>query len=434
MSESLHRHYVKRGTSLGMEVPAIAEYHSGPFGIACILADPGGTFTAGSGAQKTFQIGLRNPDPTARFLLTMIKQTGFALSAYLPLNALAGFNMRPNKTNLRKSAELNSEMISKSGVQSVVLGGALARQSRHFLNLNDDVAVFEMPHPSARGRGMARRQGFDGALQIQEAFEQAKRHLLKLTNDEERAPRHPSRDRETISNKCRKRRYEAQHAMPLTLYSNYVNSAGERVRIAMALKNIDYAYVSVTEIGRAAYREINPQGLMPALDIDGRIIQQATAILEWMEEMHPDPPLLPSDPVTRAQARGFAQHIVSEMHAIDVIRVRQFLKNDLDLDDAKIDKWQEHWFHKGFAALEELLRRRETPWRYSFSDMPGWADLHLIPQVRKGLTRFNVDMTAYPLINSVYKACDDQPAFIAARPENQPDWPGQIIEPAIPLE
>ena len=222
--------------------------------------------------------------------------------------------------------------------------------------------------------------------------------------------------------------------MPLTLYSNYINSAGERVRIAMALKNIDYAYVSVGQIGRTAYREINPQGLMPALDIDGQIIQQATAILEWLEETHPEPPLLPRDPVIRAQARGFAQHIVSEMHAIDVIRVRRFLAGDLGVDKPGIDRWQEHWFHTGFAALEELLRRRETPWRYCFSDTPGLADIHLIPQVQKGLTRFNVDMTAYPLINNVYQACDDHPAFIAARPENQPDWPGRIIEPAIPLE
>ena len=222
--------------------------------------------------------------------------------------------------------------------------------------------------------------------------------------------------------------------MSLTLYSNYVNSAGERVRIAMALKGIEYSYISVGQIGRAAYREINPQGLMPALDIDGRIIQQATAILEWLEETHPAPPLLPRDPIVRAQARGFAQHIVSEMHAIDVIRVRQFLKNDLGLVDDAIDSWQHHWFHKGFTALEEQLARRETAWRCCFGDEPGWADLHLAPQVQKGLTRFNVDMGDYPLINGVYKACENHPAFVAARPENQPDWPGKIIEPAIPLE
>jgi len=108
--------------------------------------------------------------------------------------------------------------------------------------------------------------------------------------------------------------------MLLTLYSNYVNSAGERVRIAMALKKLSYTHVSVGHIGWEAFREINPQRLMPALEVDGHIIQQATAILEWLEETHPERPLLPSDPILRAQARRFAQHIVSEMHAIDVIR------------------------------------------------------------------------------------------------------------------
>lgn len=220
----------------------------------------------------------------------------------------------------------------------------------------------------------------------------------------------------------------------LTLYSNYVNSAGERVRIAMALKGIEYEYVSVGQIGRAAYAKINPQGLMPALSIDGRIVQQATAILEWLEERYPDPPLLPADPILRAQARGFAQAITSEMHAIDVIRVRRFLGDELGMDDARIARWQMHWFHVGFRVLEEILRRRDTAWRCCFGDTPGWADLHLIPQVQKGLTRFNVDMSEYPLINGINEACGDHPAFVAARPQNQPDWPGQIVEPAIPPE
>lgn len=222
--------------------------------------------------------------------------------------------------------------------------------------------------------------------------------------------------------------------MKLTLYSNYVNSAGERVRIAMALKGVEYDYVSVSEIGRKAYAGINPQGLMPALSIGGKIVQQATAILEWLEETYSDPPLLPKDPILRAQARGFAQAITSEMHAIDVIRVRRFLKNELALADTKIDHWQAHWFHQGFRALEEILSRRETDWPCCFGETPGWADLHLVPQVQKGLTRFNVDMSEYPFINSAFEACKDHPAFVAARPENQPDWPGQIVEPVIPLE
>ncbi|MEM7424382.1 MAG: glutathione S-transferase N-terminal domain-containing protein, partial [Pseudomonadota bacterium] len=162
--------------------------------------------------------------------------------------------------------------------------------------------------------------------------------------------------------------------MALTLYSNYVNSAGERVRIAMGLKGIEYDYISVSQIGRAAYKKINPQGLVPALRIDGQIIPQATAILEWLEEAYPAPALLPPDPIVRAQARGFAQAITSEMHAIDVIRVRRFLADELDLDQPRIDRWQHHWFHAGFTALEALLARRQRAWRCCFSDGPGWAD------------------------------------------------------------
>jgi len=219
--------------------------------------------------------------------------------------------------------------------------------------------------------------------------------------------------------------------MTLTLYSNYVNSAGERVRIALALKGVDYEYVSVGDIGWAAYEEINPQRLMPALKIGASIVPQATAILEYLEETFPQPRLLPADSVLRARARGFAQHIVSEMHAIDVIRVRRFLHNDLGVEKPGIDLWQRHWFAKGFTALEALLGRRETCWPYCFGDSPGWADLHLVPQVRKGLTRFNVDMLPYPLIDGVFKACVDLPAFIAASPPEQPDYPGKVIEPAL---
>ena len=128
--------------------------------------------------------------------------------------------------------------------------------------------------------------------------------------------------------------------MTPTLYSNYLNSAGERVRIALALKGIDYDYVSVGQMGWDVYETINPQRLMPALKIGDHIVPQATAILEYLEETYPEPALLPADPVLRAQARGFAQHVVSEMHAIDVIRVRRFLHHELGVGEAGIDHWQ----------------------------------------------------------------------------------------------
>jgi maleylacetoacetate isomerase len=219
--------------------------------------------------------------------------------------------------------------------------------------------------------------------------------------------------------------------VPLTLFSNFVNSAGERVRIALALKNIPFTYVSVGTLGWDAYESINPQRLMPALQIGDQIVAQSTAILEYLEESFPDVPLLPNDPVLRARARGFAQHITSEMHAIDVIRVRRFLANDLGVAEDGIVLWQTHWFAKGFTALEELLRRREEPWPYCFGDAPGWAELHLIPQVRKGLTRFKTDMTPYPLIAGIFARCVDLPAFIKASPEQQEDYLGPFEEPKL---
>lgn len=217
----------------------------------------------------------------------------------------------------------------------------------------------------------------------------------------------------------------------MKLFSNFVNSAGERVRIALALKGLDYEYVSVRAIGLDAYRRINPQGLMPALMVDGRAMAQATAILEYLEETHPDPPLLPEDPIRRGQARAFGQHVTSEMHAIDVIRVRRFLHQELGVDEAGLAKWQRHWFDVGFAVLEEHLRRREADWPFCFGETPGWADLHLVPQVRKGITRFDVDMAAFPLIGGVYARCAALPAFAAAAPENQPDYAGAFSEPSL---
>ena len=219
--------------------------------------------------------------------------------------------------------------------------------------------------------------------------------------------------------------------MTLILYSRYLNSAGERVRIALALKGLDYEYEPVDAIGFEAYRQINPQGLMPALRIGDAIIPQATAILEYLEETYPDPRLLPADPVLKAQSRGFAQHITSEMHAIDVIRVRRFLANELGLEQAALDRWQLHWFHTGFEALEELLRRRQQEMPFCYGETPGWADLHLIPQVAKGIKRFSVDMSAYPLIAEIYHRCREHPAFIAASPEQQRDYPGRLIEPGL---
>jgi len=208
----------------------------------------------------------------------------------------------------------------------------------------------------------------------------------------------------------------------LALYTHHRNSAGERVRIALNLKGVAYDYVSAVALGDR-YLEVNPQGLMPALEVDGRIIAQSGAILDYLEETHPDPPLLPPDPVTRAQARAFGQHIAAEMHAITVMRVRRYLAETMAVSDAAIEAWLIHWMMLGLTALEAALANRPEPWPFAFGETPGWADLHLVPQLRNA-RRFGCDVSPYARLLAVEAHCIDLPAFRDARPENQPDYPG----------
>jgi maleylacetoacetate isomerase len=207
----------------------------------------------------------------------------------------------------------------------------------------------------------------------------------------------------------------------LALYSYHRNSAGERVRIALNLKGVPYDYISAVAIGEG-YRAINPQGLMPALNVGERVIAQSGAILDYLEETHPDPPLLPADPVTRAQARAFGQHIAAEMHAITIMRVRLYLAEAMGADDGRIDAWCKHWMALGLTALEAALADRPAAWPFAFGNEPGWADLHLVPQLRNA-RRFGSELAPYPRLLAVEARCIDLPAFRDARPENQPDFP-----------
>ena len=209
----------------------------------------------------------------------------------------------------------------------------------------------------------------------------------------------------------------------LKLYSMDFNSAGQRVRTALHLKDIPFEYISVREIGWDAYREVNPQGLMPTLDVDGRLFAQSTAILEYLEETYPDPPLLPADPVERGQVRAFAQFVGSDMHPLHVSRVRNRLMDGFGATEEQTHEWYRHWVTAGLTALEELLRRRPRPGPFCYGESPTMADLYLVPEVMNG-RRYGTDMTPFPLIAGVDEACRALPAFQAGMPERQPDYGG----------
>ncbi|MEZ2129318.1 MULTISPECIES: maleylacetoacetate isomerase [unclassified Sinorhizobium] len=208
----------------------------------------------------------------------------------------------------------------------------------------------------------------------------------------------------------------------MRLISRWQNSAGERVRIALNLKGISYTYVPSGSLEPGELKRLNPQGLLPALDLGGQIVAQSAAILDYIEETYPEPSLLPHDPTLRAQARAFAAHIASEMHSITVQRVRQFLRTDMNADDAAIGRWVIHWLTLGFKALEETLARRGFHSPFCFGDNPGWAELHLVPQMSNG-RRLGCDLSNYPLLLSVEERCTALEAFRLARPEAQPDFP-----------
>lgn len=211
--------------------------------------------------------------------------------------------------------------------------------------------------------------------------------------------------------------------MQLRLHTRYQNSAGQRVRIVLNLKGIGYEYVPVPSASSPEYRAINPQGLMPALEIDGRIVAQSMAIIGLIEELYPNPPLLPADPIARAEARAFALLIAADVHPINNNRVRKYLAGPMGASQAQVDGWYRHWIATAFESLETALARRTRATRYAFTDTPGLAEACLVPQMANA-RRFDCDLAPYPLLNALDVACRDQPAFVAARPETQVDFPG----------
>jgi len=215
---------------------------------------------------------------------------------------------------------------------------------------------------------------------------------------------------------------------PLTLHGYWRSSAAYRVRIALNLKGLDYAQVPVHLVRdggdqhRPDYARINPQRLVPVLQHGQRVIRQSLAIIEYLDELWPDPPLLPPGARERAQARALAQLVACDIHPLNNLRVLQYLEREWNVPQPEREEWVRHWMAEGFAAFEALLQEDLARGEFCEGDTPGIAECCLIPQVYNA-RRFAVDLEPFPVIRQIEAACLALPAFDAARPERQPDAP-----------
>jgi maleylacetoacetate isomerase len=214
----------------------------------------------------------------------------------------------------------------------------------------------------------------------------------------------------------------------LRLFSYWRSSAAYRVRIGLNLKGLPYEIVPVHlvrdggEQHTDAFREANPQELVPVLQHGQRMLRQSLAILEYLDEMWPRPLLLPAVARDRQRVRALAQVVACDIHPLNNLRVMQFLEREWGVPQAEREGWAQHWMATGFAALERLLHDHPSTGEFCDGQDPTLADCCLVPQVYNA-RRFGLDLAPYPTIVRIEQACLALPAFDAARPENQPDAP-----------
>jgi maleylpyruvate isomerase len=208
----------------------------------------------------------------------------------------------------------------------------------------------------------------------------------------------------------------------MILHGYWRSGAAYRTRIALALKGMAYRQQGVDLRTGAqkseAFVALNPQGMVPALEVDGVVLTQSPAILEWLEDAHPAPALLPTDAIDRARVRAMAALIGCDIHPLNNLRVGKALRETFGADQAAVDAWAARWILPGFEALEALVARHGAGW--CFGDTPTLADCYLIPQIYSA-RRFNVALDAFPRLLAIDAAAARHPAFIAAHPDNQPD-------------
>ncbi|MDO5058455.1 MAG: maleylacetoacetate isomerase [Neisseria sp.] len=211
----------------------------------------------------------------------------------------------------------------------------------------------------------------------------------------------------------------------MKLYSYFRSSAAYRVRIALNLKGLPYQTQAVHLLNNGGeqkspeYAALNPQKLVPAFEDQGLVLTQSLAIIEYLDETRPETPLLPADAAGRARVRAIAQLIACDIHPLNNLRVLQYLQSSSGADQAAKSVWYKHWIEEGFTALEQILQQPQTG-RFCHGDTPTLADCCLIPQIYNA-RRFKVDLTPYPTIVRIARACEEMDAFRVAAPEQQPD-------------
>jgi maleylacetoacetate isomerase len=210
-----------------------------------------------------------------------------------------------------------------------------------------------------------------------------------------------------------------------TLYTFFRSSTSYRLRIALALKGLDYdaRYVSLPKMQHREgdYLKINPQGLLPALiEPDGQVYAQSLAMLEYLDETYPEPRMVPTDPYQRAYVRALSQIVGCDMHPLNNVRVLKYLGQRWKLNEPEINEWYAHWIDEGFRSFESTLMQYRMHGRFCLGDEVTIADICLVPQVANA-RRFNCDLAPYPLLSAISERAEALPAFTAAAPATQPD-------------
>lgn len=210
----------------------------------------------------------------------------------------------------------------------------------------------------------------------------------------------------------------------IELHTYFRSSASFRVRIALNLKNLPWTprvvWLTKGEQSGEAFMAINPQGFVPALVDDGRVLSQSLAVMEYLDETRPPATLLPGDAFARARVRALSQLVACEIHPLNNLRVLKYLKSGLGLDQPAVDAWYRHWCHEGLGALERELAGSPLAGRFCHGDAPTMADCCLVPQIFNA-KRFDTDLSPFPTVMRVFDACMELPAFADAQPSRQPE-------------